>query len=110
MCAYNGVNGDPMCMSPMLSDVLENDFNFKAPSKPENYIVTDSGALSFMISKFHKFNQSSDAAAAALVAGVDLNSGNVFKGLLNLFEHNDTRVSIGMVCFIFILSYESYYD
>lgn len=41
MCAYNGINGDPMCMSPMIDDVLRNQFNFTA--RPENYVVTDSG-------------------------------------------------------------------
>lgn len=80
-----------------LKDVLREDFNFRTPSKPENYIVTDSGALEFLITKFHTFTQDSDAAAAALMAGVDLNSGDVYHALLGLFEHNDTRVSIDMV-------------
>ena len=41
MCAYNGMNGYPMCMSPMIDDVLRAKFNFTA--RPENYVVTDSG-------------------------------------------------------------------
>ena len=41
MCAYNGMNGYPMCMSPMIDEVLRAKFNFTA--RPENYVVTDSG-------------------------------------------------------------------
>eukprot|EP00051_Salpingoeca_urceolata_P002804 m.52925 g.52925 ORF g.52925 m.52925 type:complete len:788 (-) comp12339_c0_seq2:25-2388(-) len=72
MCSYNGINGYPMCMSPMLADVLRKEMNFTG------YIVTDSGALEFMVSKFHRFNNTTEAAIAGLDASVDLNSGNVF--------------------------------
>ena len=76
-CAYNGINGSPMCMSPMIGSVLRDEFNFTA--RPENYVVTDSGALDFMVSRFHRFNDTGeDAAVAALHAGVDLNSGGVY--------------------------------
>eukprot|EP01051_Picozoa_sp_SAG22_P012544 SAG22_NODE_1314_length_4773_cov_3.303594_3_plen_116_part_00 len=44
MCAYNGINGSPMCMSPMIQGVLRDQFNFSR--RPENYVVTDSGAPS----------------------------------------------------------------
>ena len=75
-CAYNGINGSPMCMSPMIQDVLRAQFNFT--SRPENYVVTDSGALDFMVSRFKRFPHAVDAAVAALHAGVDLNSGRVY--------------------------------
>ena len=85
MCAYNGVNGYPMCMSPMLKKVLRDGptFNF---TKPEQYIVTDSGALDFMVTEFKIFNSTVDSAAAGLNAGVDLNSGNVFKKLTTALD------------------------
>lgn len=65
-----------MCMSPMIESVLRTEMDFKA--RPENYVVSDSGALDFMVSQFHRFNASVDAAIAAMHAGVDLNSGLVF--------------------------------
>ena len=48
--------------------------------------MTDSGAIDFMVSKFKRFNNTKDAAAATMNAGVDLNSGNAYlqlKGALN---------------------------
>lgn len=80
MCSYNGVAttlgnasfATPMCMSPMLQSVLRDEMGF------EGYIVTDSGALEFMVSKFHRFNNTEDVAVAAISAGVDLNSGEIF--------------------------------
>lgn len=61
----------------MIGSVLRDEFNFTA--RPENYVVTDSGALDFMVSRFHRFNDTGeDAAVAALHAGVDLNSGGVY--------------------------------
>jgi len=72
MCSYNGINGYPMCMSPLLKSVLREQMQF------DGYIVTDSGAIDFMVSMFHRFSEHQDAAAAALNAGVDLNSGDNF--------------------------------
>ena len=43
MCAYNGVNGYPSCMSPLMAEVLRKEWGF------DGYIVTDSGALKFMV-------------------------------------------------------------
>lgn len=80
MCAYNGINGYPMCMSPLIGDVLRGDFGF-GENKPEAYIVTDSGALDFMVSQYRRFQNSEDAAVAAMSAGVDLNSGEVYHKL-----------------------------
>ena len=39
------------------------------------------GALDFMVSRFHRFNDTSDVAVAAMHAGVDLNSGSVYSKL-----------------------------
>ena len=90
MCAYNGINGNPMCMSPMINSVLRQQFNFSA--RPENYVVTDSGAIDFMVSQFHKFSSHLDAAVHSMNAGVDLNSGNNF-----VLLKNTTRVSSAQI-------------
>jgi beta-glucosidase len=42
------------------------------------FVVSDSGAVDFMVAYFHRFNTTTGAAAAALNAGVDLNSGSAF--------------------------------
>ena len=77
MCAYNGVNGYPMCDSPLLATELRGRLGF-GEGKPEAYVVSDSGALDFSISKFRRYNTTAQAAAAAMLAGVDLNSGHVY--------------------------------
>eukprot|EP00912_Choanoflagellata_sp_UC4_P002052 UC4_evm8s1308 len=77
MCSYNGINGAPMCMSPLIQSVLRDEMGFKG------YVVTDSGAVDFMVSRFHKFKNTTVAAEASLNAGVDLNSGTCFKTLEN---------------------------
>lgn len=87
MCSYNGIqtsirNGGsgaavdvkaPMCASPLIQSVLRDELGF------DGYVVTDSGALDFMITKFHSAANDSDAAAQAMAVGVDLNSGSVYK-------------------------------
>eukprot|EP00300_Choanocystis_sp_HF-7_P020519 c20614_g1_i1.p1 GENE.c20614_g1_i1~~c20614_g1_i1.p1 ORF type:complete len:760 (+),score=123.48 c20614_g1_i1:148-2280(+) len=75
MCSYNGINGDPMCMSPYLQSILRNEYGF------DGYLVTDTGALQFMVTEFQRFDRYADAASAALNAGVDLNSGTVYLDL-----------------------------
>ena len=51
-----------MCMSPLLKSVLRDQMQFNG------YIVTDSGAIDFMVSMFHRFSQHEDAAAAVRAA------------------------------------------
>ena len=53
MCSYNGINGYPMCMSPLLKSVLREQMQF------DGYIVTDSGAIDFMVRQLrHHFGPS----------------------------------------------------
>ena len=94
MCAYNGINGNPMCMSPMINTVLRQQFNFSA--RPENYVVTDSGAIDFMVSRFHKFSSHLDAAVHSLNAGVDLNSGDNFVLLKNTTRVSSTQIDAAL--------------
>eukprot|EP01062_Namystynia_karyoxenos_P059329 TRINITY_DN50774_c0_g1_i1.p1 TRINITY_DN50774_c0_g1~~TRINITY_DN50774_c0_g1_i1.p1 ORF type:complete len:790 (+),score=201.72 TRINITY_DN50774_c0_g1_i1:72-2372(+) len=78
MCAYSGLDGFPMCMSPLVNTVLRAQLTF-GRARPEAYVVTDSGAVDFMVSQFHRFNSTEEAAAAAFNAGMDLNSGSAFQ-------------------------------
>ena len=65
----NGVNGYPMCMSPLVQSALRDRFGFSSNHSEQifedgadgddwgevfgrgQYVVTDSGALSFMVRK-----------------------------------------------------------
>jgi beta-glucosidase len=77
-------------MSPLIQEVLRGEMGF------EGYVVTDSGAVEFMVSKFKRFTNLTDASAASLNAGADLNSGGSFsKGLpaaLATGAVNETRL------------------
>jgi len=75
MCAYSGVNGYPSCVSPLLRETLRGEMGFGG------YVVSDSGAITFLTSKYHRYPNSTAASVAALRAGVDLNSGSCYKTL-----------------------------
>mmetsp|Transcript_29627 Transcript_29627/g.88644 ORF Transcript_29627/g.88644 Transcript_29627/m.88644 type:complete len:767 (+) Transcript_29627:57-2357(+) len=80
MCAYNGINGHPMCESPLIKSILRDEMGF------DGYVVTDSGAVDFMVSFFHRYQNTTYAAAAALNAGCDLNSGSAFLKLSDALD------------------------
>lgn len=77
MCAYNGLNGYPMCASPMIQEILRNEYKF------DGFVVSDSDAINFIFSEFHFVEDSMSAAAISMNAGVDLNSGATFAELTN---------------------------
>jgi beta-glucosidase len=65
MTAYNSVNEVPMMVSPILRNVVEEDWGFKG------IICTDGGALGTLI-RDHKFSTELDeGAAAAIHAGIN---------------------------------------
>ncbi|XP_041352633.1 probable beta-D-xylosidase 2 [Gigantopelta aegis] len=67
MCSYNSVNGIPACANKrLLTDILRKEWNYKG------YIVTDAGAAQFIIQWHHYYNNSIDAAAGCVNAGVNL--------------------------------------
>ena len=47
----------------------------------DGYVVSDSGAIDFLVSQYHRFPNKSVASVAAVSAGVDLNSGGCFTSL-----------------------------
>ncbi len=72
MCAYNRVDGDPACASPMLFDTLRNKWGFKG------FVVSDCWAISD-IHQGHGYVLSlPQAAALAVKAGTDLSCGEEF--------------------------------
>ena len=86
MCAYNRVDGDPACASPMLlKDILRGEWGF------DGYVVSDCWALDD-IYKNHKTEATAEAAAAvALQTGTDLDCGNL------VYPHLLQAIQDGMV-------------
>ncbi|CAH8585035.1 unnamed protein product [Schistosoma turkestanicum] len=84
MCAYSGVNGTPACVNHwMLDTVLRKQWKYPG------FVVSDEGALQFLVSKHHTYSTLSAAALASVKAGVNIenalpNAVNVYSELLNL--------------------------
>ncbi|EDQ86865.1 uncharacterized protein MONBRDRAFT_33656 [Monosiga brevicollis MX1] len=79
--SYNGVNGYPMCASPMLDLIVRNEWGF------DGFFTSDSDAIVFFVSEQNYSTNTIHAAAAALNAGVDLNSGPAYLELHDAYEH-----------------------
>jgi beta-glucosidase len=77
MCAYNSVNGEPVCASKrMMTDILRGHWGFKG------YVVSDCDAIADIYKK-HKFARTEEEGVALSVkAGTDLTCGNEYKALL----------------------------
>lgn len=75
MCSYNGVNGYPMCASPMLQSVLRDEWGF------DGFICSDSGAIEFFVTEQLFSPNLTWAAASAMNAGVDVCSGTGYYNL-----------------------------
>lgn len=95
MCAYNSINGVPLCANQLMQDELRARLGF------EGIVITDCGAIGFMTSTMHWKHEDGilytplEATAASLKAGTDLNCGDSFssqlpiayaKGLVTLEE------------------------
>ncbi|KAI9923210.1 hypothetical protein PsorP6_001675 [Peronosclerospora sorghi] len=77
MCAYNSVNGVPMCANKHLNThVLRETLGF------DGYITSDSGALEGMYRRRRYTKTLCDAAKLAILAGTDINSGSVYEKCL----------------------------
>ncbi|KAA3674418.1 beta-glucosidase [Paragonimus westermani] len=86
MCAYSGINGTPDCVNRwLLTEILRQQWEF------DGFVVTDNGALQFTIWNHHAFHNNSEAALAAVEAGVNLENSvnrgvNVFSALQQLVD------------------------
>eukprot|EP00041_Stephanoeca_diplocostata_P019651 m.427443 g.427443 ORF g.427443 m.427443 type:complete len:447 (-) comp21361_c0_seq35:2680-4020(-) len=79
MCSYNALNGIPTCADPVLNnDLLRSAWGF------DGYMTSDSGAIDGIVSG-HKYAASKPKAAAqAIAAGCDIDSGSVYAGNVEL--------------------------
>lgn len=80
MGAYNRLNGEPCCASPVLMDILRNDWGF------QGYFTSDCGA----IVDFHLHHRVTsnilESAALAMNTGCDLNCGSSYVKLQAAIE------------------------
>ncbi len=81
MCAYNQVNDHPCCANDFLiNEILRGKWGFKG------HIVSDCWAISDFV-KFQDYSETeAEAAAAALLAGVNLNCGSTYPFLTEALE------------------------
>jgi beta-glucosidase len=77
MCAYNSVNGEPVCASRrMMTDILRDEWGFKG------YVVSDCDAVKD-IYEHHKFAKTQEEGVAiAVKAGTDLTCGYEYRALI----------------------------
>ncbi|KAL9350978.1 hypothetical protein Peur_058233 [Populus x canadensis] len=86
MCSYNQVNGKPTCADPdLLSGVIRGEWNLNG------YIVTDCDSIDVFYNSQNYTKTPEEAAAAAILAGVDLNCGSF------LGQHTEAAVKGGLV-------------
>ncbi|KAJ6348387.1 hypothetical protein OIU76_004790 [Salix suchowensis] len=86
MCSYNQVNGKPTCADPdLLSGVIRGEWNLNG------YIVTDCDSIDVFYKSQNYTKTPEEAAAAAILAGVDLNCGSF------LGQHTEAAVKAGLV-------------
>ncbi|XP_068313687.1 beta-xylosidase/alpha-L-arabinofuranosidase 1-like [Pyrus communis] len=71
MCSYNQVNGIPTCADPdLLAGVIRGEW------KLNGYIVTDCDSIDVYFKQQHYTKTPEEAAAKAILAGLDLNCGS----------------------------------
>lgn len=94
MCAYNRVDGQPCCGNdPLLVDILRKQWGF------DGYVTSDCGAVSDF-AQFHKTHSNNTIAASdAMLAGTDLECGNLYQLLAEgvkkgLHSERDINVSL----------------
>ena len=76
MCAYNRLDGQPCCGNdPLMVDILRNQWHF------EGYVTTDCGAMNDFYNHHKTHSDATSAMSDALLAGTDLECGNLYKQL-----------------------------
>ncbi|CAI5742673.1 unnamed protein product [Hyaloperonospora brassicae] len=77
MCAYNSVNGVPMCANEKLNtQLLRRALGF------DGYITSDSGAIEGIFRHAHYTTSLCEAGRLAILSGTDINSGRVYERCL----------------------------
>eukprot|EP01087_Luapelamoeba_hula_P009496 TRINITY_DN2451_c3_g1_i1.p1 TRINITY_DN2451_c3_g1~~TRINITY_DN2451_c3_g1_i1.p1 ORF type:complete len:900 (-),score=115.71 TRINITY_DN2451_c3_g1_i1:76-2727(-) len=86
MCSYNEVNGVPSCANSfLLQTVLRESFGF------DGYVVSDCGAIDFIMSTHKYTNSIANTSAVAMLAGTDLNCGQFYQ------QHLGESLSAGLL-------------
>lgn len=81
MSSYNAVNGVPTSASKvLLRDILRDEWGF------EGYTVSDCGAIADIYSNHHYTDTKTEAAAAAVEGGCNLNCGNMYAYVLEAVQ------------------------
>jgi beta-glucosidase len=75
MCAYNAVDGHPMCVSPLMQSPLRTDWGFKG------FIVSDCDSVGDLVTSHKTSPDIAHASAMAVKAGTDLDCGPTYRGL-----------------------------
>ena len=75
MCAYNAVDGAPMCASPLLKTRLRADWGFKG------FVVSDCDSVGDLVTGHKTEPDIAHASATAVRAGTDLDCGRTYLGL-----------------------------
>jgi len=65
MASYNAWNGTPMMLNPILRDVAQKQWG------EDGIVCTDGGALTNLVKEYHRFPNMTEAAAAAIHAGIN---------------------------------------
>ncbi|XP_056159410.1 beta-xylosidase/alpha-L-arabinofuranosidase 2-like [Syzygium oleosum] len=86
MCSYNQVNGKPACADPdLLSGIVRGKW------KLNGYIVSDCDSVDVFYNSQHYTKTPEEAAAKAILAGLDLNCGSF------LGQHTEAAVKGGLL-------------
>ncbi len=72
MCAYNAVDGAPMCENKLLNDRVRDDWGFKG------FIVSDCDAVNDEVTGHKSETDEAHASAASIKAGTDLDCGSAY--------------------------------
>lgn len=75
MCAYNAVDGVPMCAHPLQNGLVRRDWGFKG------FIVSDCDSVRDLVTGHKTSPDIAHAAATAVKAGTDLVCGQSYLGL-----------------------------
>ncbi|MGX4644335.1 glycoside hydrolase family 3 C-terminal domain-containing protein [Massilia sp. SYSU DXS3249] len=87
MCAYNAVDGVPMCASPLLRERLRGDWGFKG------FVVSDCDSVGDLVTAHKTSPDIAHASATAVRAGTDLDCGKTYLGLPAAVERGLIRES-----------------
>lgn len=81
MGAYNRLNGEPCCASPLLLEkILRDEWGF------DGFVVSDCGAITDIYAFHRVVDTPEEAAALAVRHGCDLECGTVYPALLEAVE------------------------